>query len=186
MVANEKSITLTGCDLDLNLRVKVGATVTEPGKTTLRAGLLHEIARNATGETVTLNLVRNTLHVECGTVKFKLATVDPEDFPPFPRLKDPVEFTLEQSALHSMLRRTAFATSKDEERIIFNGSLISLNSKLAVAACDGRRLGLIEVAAPDAADNTKLDKFDLILPAKSVRELLRLLDIAIGEVWRDE
>ena len=31
LVANEKSITLTGCDLDLNLRVKVGATVAETG-----------------------------------------------------------------------------------------------------------------------------------------------------------
>ena len=142
--ADEKSVTFTGSDLDLNLRqtipLKAGGTVTDTGKTTVRAGLLHDIARSAVGDTVALNLVRNALHVECGTVKFKLATLDPEEFPPFPRLKEPVEFALDEATLHSMLARTVFATSSDAGRFILNGSFLQLNGELNVAALDGRRL----------------------------------------------
>ena len=176
--ADEKSVTFTGSDLDLNLRQTIplktmangAAIVTDTGKTTVRAGLLHDIARSAVGDTVALNLVRNALHVECGTVKFKLATLDPEEFPPFPRLKEPVEFTLDEATLHSMLARTVFATSSDADRFILNGSFLQLNGDLNVAALDGRRLGLAT-----NADVSSKKELNLILPAKAVRELLRLL-----------
>ena len=172
LVANEKSVTLTASDADLNLRQRVALPlpVSDPGKTTVRAGLLYDIARQASGEAVNLRLVRNALHVECGTLNFKLATLDPDDFPPMSRVKDPVEFALPEAMLHAMLARTAFAQSSDTTRMVFCGSVISLNGQLTVAACDGRRLGLITAPPPAKV------KAELILPAKTVRELLRLLN----------
>lgn len=181
LVANEKSLTLTGSDLDLFLRRKVDANVTDAASTTavnkitVRAGLLHDIARAGDGEHVSLNLVRSTLHVECGTVKFQLNTIDAEEYPPMPRVKDATEFALTESALHSMLARTVFACGSNEERFVLNGSLIQLNGKLNVAACDGRRVGVVTVDSPSK------EKLTLVVPAKAVRELLRLLNPSAEE-----
>lgn len=178
LVAAEKSLALTASDLELFLRRKVDATVTDassataPNKITVRAGLLYDIARAAEGEHIALNLVRSTLHVECGQTKFELATMTAEDYPPFPRLKDAVEFTLPEATLHSMLSRTVFATGTDAERFVLNGSFLQLtaDAQLHVAACDGRRVGLVTLPAPAKAEVA------CIVPVKAVRELLRLLN----------
>ena len=181
LVAEKSTLTLTASDLDISLRLKTAASVIEPGSVTVRAQLLHEIARNTSSDDVTLRLepgrgsTNATLHVECGTVKFQLATVAAGEFPPTPSIVDGTDFTLGEAALHTMFNRTVFATSTDANRFIFNSTLMQLNGKLNVAACDGRRLGLM------TAETLEHDKLSLVVPARTVRELLRLLDPANEE-----
>ena len=173
LAANESSVTLTSTDLDITLRTKVEATVKAGAgdRITVRAGLLHDIAASADGAEVSLELIKQTLHVTCGTVKFRLTTMDAEDFPPFSRLKDPVEFSLDDAVLHSLLQRTAFAVSTDENRAVLCGSLIQLEGgNLNVVATDGRRLAVAEAKVPVK------NKLAVIIPGRAVKELLRLLN----------
>jgi DNA polymerase-3 subunit beta len=169
LVANEKSVTLTATDLATFLRVRADAIVSDKGDVAVRAALLHDIARTAEGENITLETDKSGLHIVSGASKFKLATVKSDDFPPFPRVKDPVEFNLEDSLFHSLLDATAFAASDDAKRLVLGGALLRLNGELNVAACDGRRLALITAEAPAR------NKLDRILPSPAVKELLRLL-----------
>jgi DNA polymerase-3 subunit beta len=72
-----------------------------------------------------------------------------------------------------MLKSVAYAQSTDETRFILNGVYFNFNDgKLSLVATDGRRLALMskemEVPAESAGN--------IILPAKTVGELLRMLD----------
>ena len=175
LVANEKSVTLTATDLDYYLRVKVEADVNLKGTTTVRAGLLHDIARTGTGETISLELAKSKLTVICGETRFELGVLSPDDFPPFPRVTSKeapaVDFELEDATLRHMLAQTAYAASTSEERFTLNGAFLALkDGKVTVAATDGRQLA---VAVRDAESSGNAS---LILPSKAVRELIRLLN----------
>jgi DNA polymerase-3 subunit beta len=170
LVANEKSATLTGTDLDTFLRVRADAVVADKGDVAVRASLLFDIARSADGETITLETDKaGNLHIVSGSGRFKLATVPTKDFPAFPRVKDPVEFNIEDSLLRSLLAATSFAASADSTKLTLGGALLRLNGAMTVVACDGRRLAIVTTEAP--AKN----KLDRILPSAAIKELQRLL-----------
>jgi DNA polymerase-3 subunit beta len=140
---------------------------------------------------VRLELKGANLTVECGQAKHNLTTIEPADFPPFPRVKAAegktvTEFTLEDSVFRTLLAETAFAASTEEQRFVLCGSLIKLDgAEIHVVACDGRRIAASSIASPVR------DRADLLVPVKTVRELLRLLpsdtdkpnrlQLAIGE-----
>ncbi len=96
-----------------------------------------------------------------------------EEFPPLPEFSDEKAFQMEQVQLSSMLKSVSYAQSGDETRYILNGVYFSFQEgKLTLVATDGRRLALIAKELEFPVDQGG----NLILPAKTVAELLRLLD----------
>jgi DNA polymerase-3 subunit beta len=96
-----------------------------------------------------------------------------EEFPPLPEFGDEKAYTLEQAELSMMLKSVAYAQSTDETRYILNGVYFNFkDGKLSLVATDGRRLAMVskEMTVPAASAGA------IILPAKTVGELLRLLD----------
>jgi len=191
LVADGKNLNLTATDLDVHLRVKTEAAISKEGKTTVRASLLHDIIRMAESPDVRMELKGANLAVECGQAKHNLTTIEPGDFPSFPRVKaaegkEVTALTLEDSLFRTLLAETSFASSTEEQRFVLCGNLVQLDgAEIHVVACDGRRIAASSIASPVK------DRANLILPAKTVRELLRLLpsdtdkpnrlQVAIGE-----
>jgi DNA polymerase-3 subunit beta len=173
------NVTLTASDLDLFIRVKTEAEVAKEGKTTVPAALLQDIARLTDTKEISLEVAKNAIQINCGSTKHQLVTIDPDDFPPFPRLKpqsnqkdakEPVEFVLDDSVFRKALQEASFAASTEESRAILCGTLVKLDGKqMHVAGCDGRRLAAATLDSPVA------NKVTLVLPTKTVRELIRLL-----------
>ncbi len=169
--ASAKNLQLTCTDQEIYLRTDAEAVVHEPGACTVRADLLHSLARSFAGDTIELIALTNDLKITCGEAKYKLGTLPTDEFPPFPKLKEPVTFELPQGMVHQLISDTAFCQGNDGERPMLKGSFMELNGQLTVAACDGRRV------ATDAADiEGKFPTTKCILPTKAVRELLRLLE----------
>src|SRR6185436_15014328 len=82
-------------------------------------------------------------------------------------------YQLDQAELATMLGNVAYAQSTDETRYILNGVYFNFkDGKLSLVATDGRRLALVskEMNVPAASAGA------IILPAKTVGELTRLLD----------
>lgn len=191
IVAHEKSVTCTATNLDLHIRIKTDADVAEEGKATCRAALLTDIVKMADAPDVTITLKGRNLKIECGAAIHEVTTLDPEEFPPFPRVsapkpktqdpkpktpdQTPIEFAIEDATFRTMLAETVFACSTDESRHVLNGCFVELGEgKLTVAGCNGFQLALStceipQPQTPDAKPQT------LIIPAATVRELLRLL-----------
>jgi DNA polymerase III subunit beta len=103
---------------------------------------------------------------------FKIMGMGKEEFPPMPEFSDEKSVALEQEELASMLKSVSYAQSSDETRYILNGVYFNFrDGKLTLVATDGRRLALTskELEGTDAGNS-------IILPAKTVAELVRMLD----------
>jgi DNA polymerase-3 subunit beta len=172
--AEKDNISLTTTNLDLGIRCKIKAEVKETGSVTLPVKRLATIVRELPNVDVSLDSSPNhQVKLTSGGSQFRIMGIGKEEFPPLPDFGEDKSFSLEQSELVNMLKSVAYAQSADETRYILNGVYLNFrDGKLSLVATDGRRLALISKELEFPAANAG----SIILPAKTVGELLRLLD----------
>jgi DNA polymerase-3 subunit beta len=172
--AEKDHISLTTTNLDLGIRCKIKAEVKETGSVTLPVKRLATIVRELPNVDVTLDASPNhQVKLASGGSNFRIMGIGKEEFPPLPEFGDEKAYSLEQAELATMLKNVSYAQSTDETRYILNGVYFNFkDGKLSLVATDGRRLALTakEMTVPAASAGA------IILPAKTVGELLRLLD----------
>ena len=172
--AEKDQISLTTTNLDLGIRCKIKAEVKETGAVTLPVKRLAGIVRELPNVDVTLDASPNhQVKLTSGGSTFRIMGIGKEEFPPLPEFGEEKAYSLEQTELVTMLKSVAYAQSTDETRYILNGVYFNFkDGKLSLVATDGRRLALIakEMEVPAASSGA------IILPAKTVAELTRLLD----------
>jgi len=158
----------------LGIRCKIKAEVKETGSVTLPVKRLATIVRELPNVDVSLDSTpNNQVKLMSGGSQFRIMGIGKDEFPPLPEFGDDKSFSLEQTELANMLKGVAYAQSVDETRYILNGVYFNFrDGKLSLVATDGRRLALIskELDVPAASAGS------IILPAKTVAELLRLLE----------
>ena len=172
--AEKDQISLSTTNLDLGIRCKIKAEVRETGSVTLPVKRLATIVRELPSVDVNFDGAPNhQVKLSSGGSTFKIMGIGREEFPPLPEFGDEKAYTLEQGELVGMLRSVSYAQSTDETRYILNGVYFNFrDEKRTLVATDGRRLALIskEMEVPAASAGA------IILPAKTVSELARLLD----------
>jgi len=172
--AEKDQISLTTTNLDLGIRCKIKADVKETGSVTLPVKRLAGIVRELPNVDVSVDASPNhQVKLTSGGSNFRIMGIGRDEFPPLPEFGDEKSYTLEQSELTAMLKSVAYAQSSDETRYILNGVYFNFkDNKLTLVATDGRRLAHISKEMDVPADSAGA----IILPAKTVGELLRLLD----------
>jgi DNA polymerase III, beta subunit len=172
--AEKDQISLTTTNLDLGIRCKIKADVKETGAVTLPVKRLAGIVRELPNVDVTVDASPNhQVKLTSGGSNFRIMGIGKEEFPPLPEFGDEKAFTLEQAELTTMLKSVAYAQSTDETRYILNGVYFNFkDGKLSLVATDGRRLALVSREMDVPAESSGA----IILPAKTVSELQRLLD----------
>ncbi|MFT3868676.1 MAG: DNA polymerase III subunit beta [Nibricoccus sp.] len=172
--ADKDFILLTTTNLDLGIRCKIKAEVKESGAVTLPVKRLASIVREMPNVDVSVDASpSHQVKLTSGGSNFRIMGIGKEEFPPLPEFGDEKSFTLEQAELTSMLKSVSYGQSTDETRYILNGVYFSFkDGKLSLVATDGRRLALIskDIEVPAASAGS------IILPAKTVSELVRMLD----------
>jgi DNA polymerase-3 subunit beta len=172
--ATDGKISLTTTNLDLGIRCQVAAEIKQPGGITLPVRKLADIVRELSGSDVEVEASEgNQALIRSGNSKFRIMGLGKENFPPLPQFDDNRTYTLAQSQLLTMLKRVSYAQSQDETRHILNGVYFDFHSsQLVLAATDGRRLAVTQ----HPLQSTENGEGKIILPGKTVAELLRLLD----------
>lgn len=171
---SDQGITLTATDLDVGIQCRFPLRQPgEAGAVALPARKLTTIIRELPDDEVVLEAKKNhTATVNCGASTFRIPGLPAEDFPVLPPADEQGGVTLPQSALKRLIVKTSYAMSIEETRFILNGSLLSVHKgEVTVVATDGRRLAIATESGADAAK----PPFHAVLPAKTVRELGRLL-----------
>ncbi len=171
--AEKDCISLSTTNLDLGIRCKIKAEVKESGSVTLPVKRLAGIVRELPNIDVTIDVATNhQVKLSSGGSHFKIMGIGAEEFPKLPDTGDDKTYTLEQVELATMLGNVAYAQSTDETRYILAGVYFNFkDGKLSLVATDGRRLALVSKELPVPAASAGA----IILPAKTVAELLRLL-----------
>lgn len=171
--AEKEKLWLSATDLEVSVRTAVGADVGKAGATTLPARRIFSIFKELPAGDIELEVDdKDVATIRCGTSYFKIIGISEEEFPPLPRFDGGRTYNVGQGPFKEMLKNTSYAASRDESRYILNGVLLSFKGdKLAVVATDGRRMALFE----QEVEFPKEGEGDLILPFKTVDELLRTL-----------
>ncbi len=169
-----ESIEFTTSDLEIQVR-----TTAQLGgdagsfSTTVGARKLIDILRTLPGDqVVSLTANANKLTLQGGKSRFTLQTLPSEDFPLVNEAVDfGPAFSVPQKTLKMLIDQVHFAMAVHDIRYYLNGILFVAEGKtLTLVATDGSRLALAQ-----AELETDIPKQEVILPRKTVLELMRLL-----------
>ncbi len=176
--AENGAIALTTTNLDLGIRCRIKAEVAQAGALTLPVRKLFEIVKALPNLEVSVESTPgHQAKISSGGSLFRVMGIGKEEFPQLPSFADKHKFKLPQADISRMLKSVAYAQSTDENRYILNGVYFNFaDGKLTLVATDGRRLALVS----HDVEVTESNAGSLILPAKTVAELTRLLGQGAG------
>jgi len=175
-------LSLTGFDLSLGIQTSLPASVHSSGAITLPARLFGEIvARMPSDSSISLNCEEGSEQVELASASgsYQMRGMPADDFPELPMAQSSLPIRLDPQLLVKGLRGTLFASSGDEAKQLLTGVPLGLAAQgLECAATDGHRLAVLQLAntaEPASSADESPELLDVTVPARSLRELERLL-----------
>ena len=169
---NDNEIKLTTYDLEIGIEYIMECEIKEQGSTVVNAIMFSEIIRKLPDTEIYISLNdKNLLEIECEGSLYKLATMNPEEFPELPKIEIENSIEVDQNVLKNMIRKTIFAVSSEENRPIFTGCLFEIeNNKLNLVAVDGFRLALRSIYL-----NKQTNNFSAVIPGKTLNEVNKII-----------
>lgn len=176
---NDNEIKLTTYDLEIGIEYIMECDVEEQGSTVVNAIMFSEIIRKLPDTEIHISVNENNLlEIECEGSHYKLATMNPEEFPELPKIEIENSIEIDQNVLKNMIRKTIFATSTEESRPIFTGCLFEIeNNKLSLVAVDGFRLALRTIFLTKQTND-----FNAVIPGKTLVEVNKILSDSFEQV----
>ena len=170
---NDNDIKFTTYDLEMGIEYIINeAQIIEQGATVVNSIMFSEIIRKLPDTEISISLDKNNLLIiECEGSLYKLATMNPEEFPELPKIDVENSIEVDQNVLKEMIRKTIFAVSTEENRPIFTGCLFEIkNNRLNVVAVDGFRLAWKTKALKEAVKD-----FVAVIPGRTLNEINKIL-----------
>lgn len=169
--AYENSILLKCSDLTLTIETTISAFVEEEGSIILGKLFFDMIKHMPAGKVELHSNFENSVNIKGERTKFTLQALQVDEFPSIPQINKMGEISLSKQVFKDMIRQTIFSTAVDENKPILTGALFEITKEgVNMVALDGYRLALKSYPMPCA------DEFDMVLPAKSLNEISRVLD----------
>ncbi len=175
VTVKDNRLSLTATDLEVEV---VGHAqlddVSQPGTITVAARKLLDICRALPDDAVVQLILENDHAVlRSGRSRFMLTTLPADNFPSMEDSSFTTEFNMSQDKLKKLIGKIYFAMGQQDVRHYLNGALFDINQGvMKCVATDGHRLAFSSIDSIEAKDA----KAKVILPRKSVLELMRLLD----------
>ncbi len=169
---NDNEIKLTTYDLEIGIEYVMECEVKEQGSTVVNAIMFSEIIRKLPDTEIHISVNNNNLlEIECEGSLYKLATMNPDEFPELPKIEVENSVEVDQNVLKNMIRKTIFAVSNEESRPIFTGCLFEIeNNKLTLVSVDGFRLALRTIFL-----NKQSNDFKAVIPGKTLNEVNKII-----------
>lgn len=176
---------LSATNLEVGVNYWIGSKVDQEGSLTVPAKLFAEFVSNLPRGNVSLEGNDASLMVKTDHYESKINGISAEEFPTIPEVTTDPVLQIEGEVLREALAQVVVAASADEARPVLAAVYMYVEEgTLYLVATDSYRLAerKIELAkAPEA-------EVSVIVPIRTMQELLRLLGEVQGEVemYRDE
>ncbi|HLZ70374.1 MAG TPA: DNA polymerase III subunit beta [Dehalococcoidia bacterium] len=165
---------LAATDLEIALSCWVGARIEEEGTTTVPARLFQDFVNSLPQDQIALTLPARsrTMRLTCARNEATIGSMDADDFPPIPAVQSELALRIDRQALKQAIGHVAFAAATDDSRPVLTGVQFQVeDEQLTLAAADGFRLAVFHLALSEPAP----EKLEIIVPARALNELARLL-----------
>ena len=172
----DRMLSLTATDLEIELigSAVLDQDVAEAWAITVSARKLLDISR-ALPDSSVIEIAIEGDHavVRSGKSRFMLTTLPAHDFPSIESGVFSTELTMSQAKLKKLFTKVSFAMGQQDVRHYLNGALFDINQgTIRCVATDGHRLAF-STMSDDAFGDAQAK---VIIPRKSILELMRLLD----------
>ncbi|MDP2675791.1 MAG: DNA polymerase III subunit beta [Dehalococcoidia bacterium] len=174
LASDEGRLKLVATNLEIAITCWIGAQVEEEGAVTIPARLLTDFVTSLPNERIDMSLPARAkqLNLTCARNEASVSGMDAADFPPVPPVDDGFRLKLDAKALRAAIEHVEFAAAADDTRPVLTGIHTLLeDSELTLAAADGFRLAVYKLALGQEVS----EKVEVIIPARAMRELMRLL-----------
>jgi DNA polymerase-3 subunit beta len=172
--AKQNKIHLTATDLEMQISLSIESATTGDFSTTISAKKLLDICRSLP-DSSEINMATNDsrISLKAGKSRFNLQTLPAADYPVMTKTQgESTLVTIGQRQLKDLLKQVEFAMAQQDIRYYLNGLLFEvIANRLNIVGTDGHRLSFTSTELKQ-----NYDKQDVILPRKTVIELIKLLD----------
>ncbi|MFP4602783.1 MAG: DNA polymerase III subunit beta [Halochromatium sp.] len=184
LTAEDGWLRLKGTDLEIEISSAAVAEIEEAGAITLPARKLIDICRSLPEDArIQIKVQGERASVSSGRSRFMLSTLPAADFPAMEVPPARIGLQMERETLHRLLEKTSFAMAQQDVRYYLNGVLLELSTERAVAvATDGHRLAKVVAVLTGEGEGLGSEPTQVIVPAKTVLELKRLLGSAQEQI----
>lgn len=173
MKLSDNYLYFTATDLEIEITARIACVSDhQTGAITIDAKKIVDIVRSLDDDanpTMTYN--DNVLAIKVGRSQFKLATLSAADYPKSHDEPSELEFEIDRVVLLQLFQSTHFALTQHDVRFFLNGLLLELDPQsISVVATDGHRMAISRYLLESGNPHQRL-----LIPRKSIQELLRLL-----------
>lgn len=196
-----RQVSITASDMETTARITVSVENSEAGEFIVPAkqfqeyvgslvsdGLIVEVVTEENPDEGTAAFRVNLRGTSESSARYVMPGNSARHFPTLNRLGDDRLFPVQSALLEEMIRKTAYAISQEDNRYIYNGVCFQGNGdQLTLVGTDGRRLAAItrRLGGPVTLPHES----DVVVHAKAIREMQKLIDVAdevlIGVEQRD-
>lgn len=177
---NEKMV-LTATDLEMQISLSINTAIGGELSTTISAKKLLDICRALPDNTdINMTTTDSRVAVKAGKSKFNLQTLPAIDYPVMSKAvgTDTITIKIGQNTLKKLFKQVEFAMAQQDIRYYLNGLLFEVTgNRLNIVGTDGHRLSFTSTEL-----STSYNKQEIIIPRKTVVELIKLLDDSEDEV----
>lgn len=173
--AKEGLLKLSSTNLEIGISNSVRCKVDQEGSFTVDARLLSDYVNLLSKDQIKIELKEDDfLQVSCGNSKTKIKGMVSDDFPVIPKIDKEKPYSVKTADFKNALSQVIFAVSTSETRPEISGVLMCFNkqkNKLVIVGTDSYRL----TEKTLNLDKNQEEK-DVIVPIKTLQELLRILN----------
>ncbi len=170
------SLRLAATNLEIAIRLTIGAKVEQQGTITVPARLAQDFVASLPAGPINLKLDGTRLDVVTDNYKSVLNGVPADEFPAIPEVGSDKQLTIDAATLKDAISQVVIAASHDETRPVLTGVwLHSYEKNLYMVATDSYRLAERKLGPTE-------EEINLLVPVNAMQDVLRILGDAEEEV----
>lgn len=174
---------IAATNLEMGVSLQIGAKTEKEGAITVPARMVTDLVSSLPSGQISLEEKQGQLLISTPSFSGALTGVPASEFPSVPEKVEKVDFYLPQGVLQTITKQVVFSSAIDEGRPVLTGVLFWFGEKLRIVATDGFRLSYKEIVLDKGVNKGVFkDGFKLIVPAKAIDELSRILGSSTDDV----
>jgi DNA polymerase-3 subunit beta len=173
--AEDDCLTLSCFDYEVSARMRISASVSEPGTVLVPGRLLTEITRSLPGQPVEFGPDPDGVSMICGEAAFTLAVLPVGDYPELPDLPQ-LAGTADGGVLAAGIHQVAPAASRDDTLPMLTAVSVELSAEMmTLAATDRYRLAVRDLDWQPAPGSLGLGPISVLVPARTMSDAARMM-----------
>jgi DNA polymerase-3 subunit beta len=180
---DDSKIKITATNLEIAISTWVPGKTENEGSLTIPARMFTDFINSLpSGNQVDISNTEENkgIEINCGKFKGRISGTSADEFPPIPVVDDDNTFTVLGLDLKKSLERVVVAAATEDSRPVLTGVKMDIaDEEITLATADGFRLAVDKVKIKS---NGNVSSSDVIIPAKTMQELQRLIPEIESEI----